>query len=142
MGVGFAVPVDTIRRVLPDLLSLGRYRHPWLGIRFGYRITPGLVDILELSVDQGILLVELYRSGPLATTGVKGAQQEAILGNQRIFIGGDVLKAINGEVVTSIEDLQILLETRYQVGEMVTVTVFSDGQERDVRVLLTEEPVR
>jgi S1-C subfamily serine protease len=52
-GVGFAVPVDTIRRVLPDLLELGRYRHPWLGIRYAYRLTPGLAKALKLSVDKG-----------------------------------------------------------------------------------------
>ncbi len=142
VGVGFAVPVDTIRRVLPDLLTLGRYRHPWLGVRFGYHITPGLADILELPVDQGILLVELYRPGPLTANGVRGAQQEAILGNQRIFIGGDILTEIDGEKVTSIEDLQILLETKYQVGDRVTVTIVRGNQKIPVMVTLTEEPAR
>ncbi len=52
-GVGFAVPVDTIHRVLPDLLKLGRYRHPWLGIRYAYSVTPGLAEILKLPVSQG-----------------------------------------------------------------------------------------
>lgn len=142
VGVGFAVPVDTIRRVLPDLLTLGRYRHPWLGIRFGYRITSGLADILDLPVDQGILLVELYRSGPLAGIGVRGTQQEAILGNQRIFIGGDILTAVNGEEVTSIEDLQTLLETKYKVGDTVAVTILRGDQQTDINVTLTEEPMR
>lgn len=140
VGVGFAVPVDTIQRVLPDLLTLGRYRHPWLGIRFGYRITPGLADILELPVEQGILLVELYSRGPLATTGIKGAQQEAILGNQRIFVGGDILTEINREPVNSVEELQILLETKYQVGDTVTVTLLRDDQPLNIEVSLTEEP--
>jgi len=142
VGVGFAMPVDTIQRVLPDLLTLGHYRHPWLGIRFGYHITPGLADILKLPVKQGILLVELYRDSPLAANGVKGAQQEEILGNQRIFVGGDIVTAINGEKVNSTEDLQTLLETKYQVDNTVTVTIVSDGQERDITVTLTEEPIR
>jgi S1-C subfamily serine protease len=142
VGVGFAVPVDTIRRVLPDLLTLGRYRHPWLGIRFAYRITPGLADILDLPVDQGILLVELYRRGPLAARGAIGAQQEVVFGNQRLFIGGDILTAVDGQPVTSMEDLQILLETNYKVGQTVMVTVRRGGEEQQLDVILTEEPLR
>jgi S1-C subfamily serine protease len=50
-GVGFAIPVDTLRRLLPDLLEFGRYRHPWLGVRYAYRLTPGLADTLELPIE-------------------------------------------------------------------------------------------
>jgi S1-C subfamily serine protease len=141
-GVGFAVPVDTIHRILPDLLTLGRYRHPWLGVRYAYRLTPGLANILDLAVDKGLLLVELYRGSPLALKGVQGAQQEAILGNQRIFIGGDILTTIDGEEVTSIDSLQILLETKYQVGDTVNVILLRNGEERTITVELAEEPMR
>ena len=142
VGVGFAVPVDTIRRVLPDLLSIGRYRHPWLGIRFGYRLTPGLADSLELPVERGILLVELYRGGPLAVNGGQGAQQEAILGNQRIFIGGDILTEIDGRSIASIEALRLLLETEYKVGDMVNVSLIRGNQKMELEVTLAEEPSR
>jgi S1-C subfamily serine protease len=141
-GVGFAVPVDTVRRLLPDLLTLGRYRHPWLGIRYAYRLTPGLAEALSLPVERGLLLVELYPGGPLAASGVRGAQQEVIIGNQRIFVGGDILTAINGEEVLSQEELEVLLETRHKVGDVVEVTLLQDGQERSLSVELTEEPGR
>ncbi|HRJ42589.1 MAG TPA: trypsin-like peptidase domain-containing protein, partial [Caldilineaceae bacterium] len=81
-GVGFAVPVDTIKRVLPELLELGRYRHPYVGIRYAYSITPGLAQSLELPVQSGLLLVQLDRGSPLESVGGRGAQQEAILGNR------------------------------------------------------------
>ena len=71
-GVGFAVPVDTLHRVLPDLLELGRYRHPWLGIRYAYALTPGLSDMLDLPVSQGLLLVQLYEGAPLGIAGRAG----------------------------------------------------------------------
>jgi S1-C subfamily serine protease len=141
-GVGFAVPVDTIHRILPDLLTLGRYRHPWLGVRYAYRLTPGLADILELPIDQGLLLVELYRGSPLALKGVQGAQQEAILGNQRIFIGGDILTTIDEEEVISIDSLQTLLETKYQVDDTVNVTLLRNDEARTITVELAEEPMR
>jgi S1-C subfamily serine protease len=140
VGVGFAVPVDTIRRVLPDLLTLGRYRHPWLGIRYAYRLSPGLAQKLDLPVNQGLLLVELYRDGPLSKIGALGAQREAILGNQRLFVGGDILVKIDDWEITSLEDLYQLLETTYKVGDTVTVTLNRQGQELTVSVPLAEEP--
>jgi S1-C subfamily serine protease len=140
VGVGFAVPVDTVRRVLPDLLTLGRYRHPWLGLRFAYHLTPGLAEIIELPLDKGLLLVELDQNGPLATNSVRGAQHEVILGNQRIHAGGDILTAIDGEAVTSTESLQTLLETKYQVGDEVRLNLLRDGQQMNLTVTLVEEP--
>ncbi|RME77332.1 MAG: PDZ domain-containing protein [Chloroflexi bacterium] len=140
-GVGFAVPVDTVRRVLPDLLTLGRYRHPWLGIRYAYRLSHGLARILDLPVEQGLLLVELQRGGPLAQAGVRGAQEEVIIGNQRVYVGGDILTAVNGQPVATLDELQILLETNYKVGDAVEVTIIRDGQEQTVTVTLAEEPM-
>jgi S1-C subfamily serine protease len=142
VGVGFAVPVDTIRRVLPDLLTLGRYRHPWLGIRYAYPLSPGLADILDLPVERGLLLVELYRDGPLDQVGALGAQQEAVVGNQRLYIGGDILTAIDDQAVTGFEDLFQLLETRYKADDTVTVTLLRGEQEMSVTVTLAEEPMR
>jgi S1-C subfamily serine protease len=141
-GVGFAIPVDTVRRVLPDLLTLGRYRHPWLGIRYAYRLTPALAKVLDLPVEQGLLLVELFQRSPLDTEGVRGAQQEVILGNQRLYVGGDVLTSVDGQAVTSLENLEILLETQYQVGDVVTITLVREGQEQSVKVTLAEEPMQ
>ena len=140
-GVGFAVPVDTVRRVLPDLLTLGHYRHPWLGVRYAYHLTPGLAGTLKLPVNQGLLLVELYQGSPLEAKGVRGAQQETVLGNQRVYIGGDILTAVGGQPVTTLEKLQILLETQYQVGDTVEVTFMRDGQSQTLSVELAEEPM-
>ncbi len=139
-GVGFAVPVDTIHRVLPDLLTLGRYRHPWLGIRYAYSVTPGLAEILKLPVDQGLLLVQMYDNAPLAAAGVRGAQSEAIIGNQRVYIGGDILLAVDGVPVSRLEELEVLLEDNYRVGDVVTVTLLRDGKEFAVQLELAEEP--
>ncbi len=139
-GVGFAVPVDTIRRVLPDLLEFGYYRHPWLGIRYAYKITPGLSELLNLPVDQGLLLVELWENGPLAQNDVRGAQEEVIYGNQRVFIGGDIVTTLNGQAINSLEQLDLLLAD-FRVGEPVDLTVIRDDQERTVNLNLGEEPV-
>ena len=139
-GVGFAVPVDTLQRVLPDLLELGRYRHPWLGIRYAYALTPGLSDMLDLPVSQGLLLVQLYEGAPLGSAGVLGAQREAVVGNQRVYVGGDILVAVNDTPVTRLEDLEVFLEDNYRVGDVVAVRLLRDGSEFTVQVELVEEP--
>ncbi|RLT41208.1 MAG: PDZ domain-containing protein [Chloroflexi bacterium] len=140
-GVGFAVPVDTIKRVLPELMEFGRFRHPYVGIRYAYGITPGLAESLNLPVDAGLLLVQLDRNSPLDRAGAQGAQKEAILGNRRVYIGGDILTAIDGMPIVSVEQLQLLQEQQ-QIGDEVTVSLLSDGNPLEVVVALTEEPTR
>lgn len=139
-GVGFAVPVDTVRRLLPDLLQLGYYRHPWLGIRYVYSLTPRRAEILQLPVDQGLLLVQLFEASPLAQAGVRGAQREVIANNQRVYVGGDILLRIDGVEISRLEQVETLLEDNYRVGDEVTVTLMRDGQEFEVTVTLVEEP--
>jgi S1-C subfamily serine protease len=139
-GVGFAIPVDTIHRLLPDLLELGHYRHPWLGIRYAYNLTAGRAQTLQLPTDQGLLLVQLFEGSPLDQAGVRGAQQEAYVHNQRVYIGGDILRRIDDAPITRLEQLESLLEDNYAVGDVVTVTLMRDGEEYTVTVTLAEEP--
>ncbi|MFN3335680.1 MAG: S1C family serine protease, partial [Caldilinea sp.] len=139
-GVGFAVPVDTLKRILPDLLTLGRYRHPWLGIRYAYNVTPGLAEVLKLPVQQGLLLVQLYDGSPLREAGVRGAQRQEIIGSQRVYTGGDLLIAVNGQSVSSIAELETLLESNHRVGDVVTISIIRDGRALDLKATLTEEP--
>lgn len=139
-GVGFAVPIDTVKRLLPDLLTLGRYRHPWLGIRYAYVIRPGLATLLNLPVEQGLLLVQLYRGSPLAQMGVQEAQSEVVVGNQRVYVGGDILTAVDGQPITGIEELETYLEDNHQVGDSVTLSLIRAGEQFDLVVELIEEP--
>ncbi|MCS6826917.1 MAG: trypsin-like peptidase domain-containing protein [Caldilinea sp.] len=139
-GVGFAVPVDTLKRILPDLLTLGYYRRPWLGIRYAYNITPGLAEALRLPTQQGLLLVQLYEGSPLAIAGVRGAQRQQIIGGQLVFTGGDILLAVDDQQVASVSDLDNLLENRYHVDDVVTLTILRDGRRLEVKATLVEEP--
>ena len=139
-GVGFAVPVDTVRRILPDLLELGRYRHPWLGIRYAYALSPVLARELNLPVSQGLLLVQVFDGSPLAQADVRGAQREEILFNQRVYTGGDVLLRVNDVAIGRLEQLETLLEDNYHVGDSVELTLLRDNQEYTITVTLAEEP--
>jgi len=139
-GVGFAVPVDTIKRVLPDLLTLGYYRHPWLGARSGYALSPSLSNALGLGTSEGVLLVQVQEGSPLAQTGVVGAHRQAFLGNQRVYLGGDILVAVNGWQVDDLGDLDAYLDDNYQIGDQVLVSLIRDGAPLDLMVTLGEEP--
>jgi S1-C subfamily serine protease len=139
-GVGFAVPVDTLRRILPDLIKFGRYRHPWLGVRYAYNLTPGFAEVLKLPISSGLLLIQIYERSPLAVAGAQGATQEVIIGNQRVYTGGDILVAVEDEPVTSLDQLETLLENRFQVGDAVRVTLLRNGSYAEVEVTLQEEP--
>jgi len=139
-GVGFALPVDTIKRMLPDLLSVGRYRHPWLGVRYAYNITAGLAEVLKLPTNTGLLLVQLYETSPLAGADVLGAQRQDVIGNQRVYTGGDILIAADGQAITNLDQLESLLEKNYRVGDSVTLTIIREGQTKQVTVELVEEP--
>ena len=139
-GVGFAVPVDTIRRVVPDLLTLGYYRHPWLGVQSGYALSPRLSELLGLSSAEGVLIVQLQEGSPLAQAGALGAQRQGFLGNQRVFLGGDILVAVNGWKVDSLGDLDAHLDNTYQIGDQVVVSLMRDGSPLELTVTLGEEP--
>lgn len=139
-GVGFAVPITKVKRLLPDLLSLGRYRHPWLGIRYAYQIVPSLAEELNLPVETGLLLVQLRKGSPLDQAGVVGAQREAIIGNQIVYVGGDILLSVDDTAIPSVEMLETFLEDNYQVGQSVTLVILRDNQQLNVTVELAEEP--
>lgn len=139
-GVGFSVPVDTIKRLLPDLLTIGRYRHPWLGVRYAYEIKPGLARLLELPVTQGLLVVQLHANSPLDNAGIQGAQRESIISNQRVYIGGDIMVAIDGVAVTTLDGMETFLEDNYTVGDTVTVSMMRGNEPFELSIQLGEEP--
>lgn len=138
-GIGFAVPVDTVQRVIPVLISEGVYPHPWLGL-LGYDITPDLMQALQLPVEQGVLVAQLYRDGPAVAAGIQGAQQQVIVGNRRFLIGGDILTAINGTPVTTWNNLSQYLELNTQVGDSIRLSILRDSQTLDVELTLAAQP--
>jgi S1-C subfamily serine protease len=138
-GVGFAIPVDTVKRVVPVLITQGYFPHPWLGA-VGYDITPTLARGLRLPVSQGLLVAQLYRNSPAAAAGLRGAQREVVLGNRIILAGGDIILAINDHPLKSWDELDAYLEEQTRVGQEVTLKVLRNGQEIALQVTLAERP--
>jgi S1-C subfamily serine protease len=135
-GIGFAIPINTARRVAEDLITQGRVRRATLGAE-GRAIWPGLAQALHLGVEQGVLIERVTPGGPAAQAGIRGGSRSVLAGLQELRIGGDVLIAINGTEVTNQMDLNLLLNRAWP-GDTVTLTIFRDGKKMDVPVKLGE----
>ncbi|MCA9998426.1 MAG: trypsin-like peptidase domain-containing protein, partial [Anaerolineales bacterium] len=142
-GIGFAVPVDTVQRVVPSLIEDGVYPHPWLGL-LGYSITPDLADTLQLPVTEGVLVAQLYRNSPAVASGIRGAQQEVIVGNRRVLVGGDILTAVSLNATTTPirnwQQLAELIELNTRVGDTLTFSLLRDGQPLELPLTLAAQP--
>lgn len=140
-GIGLAISVDTVKRVIPELIAHGRYRHPWLGV-LGYGITPALARALDLPVEQGLLVARVYRDSPAARAGIRGARRELILGNRIILVGGDIIVAIDGQPIEDMEALADYLEEQTRVGQTVTLDIVRGTRRLQIPVELEEMPRR
>ncbi len=138
IGIGFAVPSSTIRRVVEDLIKEGRVLRPWLGIE-GYTITPDLATALNLPVSAGILVAKVYRGSSAAAADIRGAQEIAVFYNERILAGGDIVTSVHGKPVHSMHDLRGVLE-ELKPGETVLLVIFRGGTRLEKSVRLTERP--
>jgi S1-C subfamily serine protease len=136
-NIAFAIPLSTVQRVVPELIANGRYPRPWLAIS-GYSVSPELAERLALPVERGILLVRVLPGGPAEQAGLRGAQHEVIIGNSRLWAGGDLLVAIDGAPIADNAALHEFLETKVRVGQEVELTVYRDGQEITTRTILQE----
>jgi len=143
-GIGFAVSVATVQRVVPQLIAQGRYPHPWLGVQL-IDLTPERTVAfreagMTIPVEQGLLLVEVVDDSPAAKAGLQGGNQVRQIGNVQIPLGGDIITAINDTPVTDMQQLMVYLETKTQVGNTIAVKVQRSGQEQIIPVTLAERP--
>jgi S1-C subfamily serine protease len=138
IGIGFAVPVNTVRRVVNDLLKEGRVVRPWMGVE-GYEITEDLSSALDLPVTSGILVAKVYRGSSADAAGIRGATDIAILYNERILIGGDVITRLEGKPIGSMDDLRLALEGR-KPGETIRLTIYRGKHQTELDVPLAEAP--
>lgn len=137
-GVGFAVPVDTLKRVVPSLIATGRYADPWLAIQ-GLSITPLLAEALDLRVEQGVLVQSVIEGGPAAKAGLRGGDQQARFEGRLLTTDGDIIVAIDDAAVQDMDDLIVYLADT-SVGQRVTLTVLRNGRRQRVQVTLGERP--
>jgi putative serine protease PepD len=142
-GIGFAIPVDTVKRITDEILKLGYVRHAYIGLD-QRSVIPlaeirGLAEALDLDTAGGLLVVSVPVNGPLAEAGIREATRRVRVGNYTVPTGGDVLLSINGKAVNSLTDVGTEVD-RYKPGERVTVTVLRNNRKVDLSVTLQEQP--
>jgi S1-C subfamily serine protease len=136
-GIGFAIPINTAKAVINDLITIGRVRRPSLGIRT-LPIGPELAQEMGLVSDYGVLIVQATPGGSAERAGLRGGNQRAYIGNIPVNIGGDLIVAIDGEEIGDQQDLANVMN-KHKAGDTVTVTIFRGKRKMDVKVTLGEE---
>ena len=135
-GIGFAIPVNTAKAVLNDLMTLGRVRRPALGVRT-IPITPELADQMGLAAGSGLLIVQVAPGGAADRAGLHGGSERAYIGNIPITLGGDLIVAIDGQQVQDQQDLSQVMNS-HRAGDTVRVTIYRGKKKIDVSVTLGE----
>ena len=138
-GIGFAIPVSIVSRVIPELVQNGTYEWSWLGVAGG-SVNPTLVDAMDLPVTKGAYISEVVADGPSEKAGLQGAVQQTTVNGRVVDVGGDVITAIDGQPVTSFEDLLIYIALNTSPDQEVTLTIVRDGKTRDISVTLGKRP--
>jgi 2-alkenal reductase len=140
-GVGFAVPVNTVKRIMPDLIAEGAYEYPYLGITANTNLTLAeLAEPLNLPIEQGVLIAEVQPNTAAAEAGLRGGDREVEVMGQPVVAGGDIITAIDEERLRTFDDLVAYLVSDTEVGQDVTLTLIRDGQQMEVSVTLGERP--
>jgi S1-C subfamily serine protease len=135
-GIGFAIPINTAKAVLNDLLTLGRVRRPVLGV-FTLAIGPDIADQLGLPADYGLLVQRVLPGGAAERAGLKGGTERAYLGNTPIMIGGDLIVAIDGQDVQDQQQLEQVMNN-HRAGDTVRLTIYRGKRRIDLNLTLGE----
>jgi serine protease Do len=125
-GVGFAIPSNTLQKVIPSLVSSGVYQHPWLGIS-GTDVTPEIAEALGFNESRGFLVTDITSESPADKAGIRGGYKIDNINGREIALGGDIIVAIDNNTVRKIDDILSYLEREKNVGDNVQLTVLRNG---------------
>jgi S1-C subfamily serine protease len=135
-GIGFAIPINTAKLIANDLITEGKVRRAYLGVKT-IAVAGWLAEALDLPVQEGLLVEETTKSSPAAAAGIRAGDRAAQAGMRRITIGGDVIVGIDGQKVANQFDIDVVLN-RKRPGDTITVTVYRGGKKLDIPVKLGE----
>jgi S1-C subfamily serine protease len=144
-GVGFAVPANTVRRVVPSLIESGHVDYAWIGISVqpeenGFTVA-ALADELNLPVNQGVLVRGVTIGSPADEAGLRGGNRTLQVRGQSLCVGGDIIVAINGSYIANMDELATYLNARTMPDERVMLTVVRNQSTYEIPVILRTRPV-
>ena len=138
-GVGFAIPSDTIKREISNLIEFGTYKHPWVGVS-GVDVSVAIAQYIGLEKPQGFLIIEVTPDSPADLAGLQGGTQTVTIGGQEILVGGDVIVGIDDQSVRKLNDLVVYTERNKRPGDSINLTVIRNGDQINIPLQLGERP--
>jgi len=138
-GVGFAIPVSIISRVVPELITNGKYEWSWLGV-IGGNLDSTTREAMDLSVERGAYISEVVNGGPAQLAGLRGSTRQINYDNRIIEIGGDVIVAIDDVKVETFEDILIYTALNTKPGQQVDLTIMRNGKTQNLTLTLQPRP--
>jgi S1-C subfamily serine protease len=138
-GIGFAIPSNTIKKIVPDLITAGVHQHPYLGVS-GTNITPAIASAIGLKEPRGFLVVSVVPGSPADKAGIHGGTKPTDVDGRRINLGGDVIVGLDNQKVRKIEDILSYLEENKNVGDTIRMTVVRDGSMQELSMVLGARP--
>ncbi|MFZ8907759.1 MAG: S1C family serine protease [Nitrosopumilaceae archaeon] len=138
-GVGFAVPSQTVAKIVPSLIKEGEYKHPWIGIS-GRDIDPDLAKVLNLKDAVGFLIVTVIPDSPADRAGLHGSEKVVEVDGVEYTIGGDIILSVDGNEVRKISDILIHLQRAKAVGDDLVLEILRDGRTSNFTLTLGERP--
>jgi len=140
VGIGFAVPVNTVKEVVSQIKENGKVEHAYLGVQM-LAIDDGLAEALRLPVKEGVLIADVVDGSPADDAGLKGGDQQVIVEGTSYVLGGDIVTQADGQAVTSPDDLRRLIMEK-DPGETMTLSIHRGDSERTVSVTLGRQPAQ
>ncbi len=137
VGIGFAIPAETVQRVVPELITRGYYPHPWIGIstyELSYELKPS-----ESGPEHGLLVVEITPGGPADQAGLQAAESQRE-GRRVVFSGGDIVIAADDKVIKTRDQLTIFLENNKRIGDTVVLSIIRDDETLSIPLEIRERP--
>lgn len=140
VGIGFAIPINTAKRILNELITKGYVAYAWIGIDT-QTLLPAFAEALSLPVREGVLVARVARGGPAHQAGIRGGTQRVEVGNAILVVGGDILVAVDGEKVESAEAFHRMMKSR-RPGDKIRLTLWRGREKKEIEVKLGERPRR
>ena len=139
VGIGFAIPSNTVLKIVPALIEEGEYNHPWIGIT-GKDIDPDLARVLDLKQAKGFLVIGVIDDSPADKAGLKGVSQTQVIDGKEYPVDGDIIISVDDKEVRKISDILIHLQREKSVGDEMVLGVLRDGEFMRISLELVERP--
>ena len=139
VGIGFAVPSNTVSKIVPTLIEEGKYPHPWIGIS-GKDIDPDLARVLDLKQAKGFLVITVVDGSPADKAGLKGVSMTVEVGGKEYPVDGDIIISVDDKEVREISDILIHLQREKSIGDEMIVGILRGGEFLHITLELVERP--